>query len=49
MVCPTKWIKDAVHLLVTESCIEGMRIEGRKMQPDILANVQPVSHDESIK
>lgn len=49
MVCPTKWIKDAVHLLVTASCIEGMRIEGRKMQPDILANVQPVSHDESIK
>ena len=31
------------------SCVEGMRIEGRKMQPDILADVQPVSHDGSTR
>jgi chromosomal replication initiation ATPase DnaA len=28
-------------------CDDGVRIEGRKMQPDILANLQPVSHEQS--
>lgn len=37
---------DMDHMDDFHPAAEGVRIEGRKMQPDILANVQPASHED---